>query len=255
VIDGASQQSANATSAAPVPVISLWMRRRAALLNLLVRADVRRGRLALFLLSLRGLLGPGLIAAGVLLAAGAAVVGWYFVRSSADAYEVLQATIALAAAGLAASLFAAEQRAGTLELLWLASGSAGRLLRLRMLPILFVLIVLVAAGLAGFAVTTDHALPPLRVVAWLLVTGWFVVAFMLWMATWLPQAWAAALAGVALLGALHASLFGVATTLNPFLNPFVDGAARLGTTNRIVILIVGIFLFRAAAGRLRRVLA
>lgn len=239
----------------PEPVISNWLRRQAALFRLLGDKQSRRDRLALLIVNVRAMAGLPLLAGLALLLPGAAWYAVQFGTTTGAAWEVLAPLFAAIAVLLGAVIYAPEQRSGTFELLWLACGSGGALLRLK------VSAMLVAFLLLAIPVTavTFSLLPAgwdrgdgFRAIFFLLTNAWFIIAAMAWIGTRFSQAWSAGLLGAAFFVVLYLTLGSVTTSLNLFLNPFSSEAARLVPMNRILVIIGGFFLVRSAARRLRR---
>lgn len=237
------------------PVFSLWLRRQAALFDLLGDTRARRDRITLLVVATRSLLGWP-FAAGLLLLLG--VTAWHGAtpgRGLSDLWQLFAPLFLAVSVLLGATIYAAEQRYGTFELLWLACGSGHALLRLKMTSIhlLFLFLVLPCSMLALSLSEVGLSLRPLLLLLFFLLTGaWFVLSIMAWLGTWFAQALSAGLLGAALFALLYLSIGGTVTSLNPFLNPFEEEAGRLLIMNRVLVIVGGWFFLRSAGVRLRR---
>ncbi|MCC5874800.1 MAG: hypothetical protein JJU11_01145 [Candidatus Sumerlaeia bacterium] len=237
------------------PVISNWLRRQAALFRLLGESQSRRDRLALLIVNIRSLTGLPLLAALALLLPASA---WYAVQFGSTplaAWEVLCPLFAAVAILLGAVIYAPEQRSGTFELLWLACGSGGALLRLKISALLIVFLILaVPVTLITFSLLPGglNRGEGFRALFFLLTNAWFLFASMAWIGTRFSQAWSAGLLGAAFFVVLYLTLGGVNTSLNLFLNPISPEASPLLTMNRLLVIVGGVLLMRSAARRLRQ---
>lgn len=237
------------------PVFSLWLRRRAALFDLLGDTRARRDRVFLLITATRSLLGWPFLAGMVLLLAVTAWQGAAPGQGLTDSWRLLAPLFLAVSVLLGATLYAAEQRYGTFELLWLACGSGHALLRLKMtsLLLLFLAMALPCAALSLALSEAGLTLRPLLLLLFFLLTGaWFVLSIMAWLGTWFAQALSAGLLGAALFALLYLSIGDAVTSLNPFLDPFADEAERLLVMNRILVVVGGWFFLRSAGKRLRR---
>lgn len=245
--------------ATPAEPSSVTARLRRARLTLrLWRQDRhRRDVLTLFWLQLASLAGwrtvLAFLAAGGLLAAGLSL--------AAPPPEVLHGAVQLllcaGALAAGAGLFAEDIRHGTFDLLWLGTGSRGRMMRLRAGALLIVLSALAlgagillawhtrggGAGAPGGGVLA-HALP-------LLASATLVLSLSAWLRTWLPQALPAAIAAAALTTALYLATRGSASAFAPFLAPAGAGMATL-ILNAILLGLTALIFLSSAANRLDR---
>ncbi len=236
--------------------IGSWFRRRRQLLALLRDDDYRRDALSLLLTNLRGIAGWRLVGGVILLGAVAGYLLARYGESARLGYEVLQSVLGVATLGLGAMLYADERENGTFELLWLATGSERAILRLRMttLMVLVALLALPAIPLASLVLPEPIPFAPAAI--HLLTNSFFLLSAMALIGAWIPQSWAAGLVGLALFSAVQATMIGSATMLNPLLNP-IDlrpDQAGIAISNRIILVVLGMILLRAAAARLRRTL-
>jgi len=149
-------------------------------------------------------------------------------------------------------LYAPDQQAGTFELLWLATGSERALLRLKILTLLPALIVWHAVAVGFSAWYLDGLMPVAPAFLFLATTGWFLLAWMAWAGTLLPNSWASGLLGAGLAVAAYLTL-GTTSVLSPFANPF-SMPQGTGITNRVLLFFLTLILLEAAAVRLRKAL-
>lgn len=263
--DGPSRMNSPSPPADRPSDLGSWLRRKRALLGLLRDTRYRRDLLALLVLGLRAMIGWRLLLGLALLAVAG---GWVLSRGEYTArqgYELLQGLFLLAAVAAGSAIYSAEKDQGTFELLWLASGSERGLLRLKLATILVLLgvIQVPAILLVGAFVEGNLAFAP----AWffLISNGFFVLAAMALIGTWLPQAWSAGLAGAGLLGAIYLGWQGATSTLYPFTSPISEplanafpggrgGGMGILVINRVFLIVAGSILLDVAARRLRRAL-
>lgn len=237
------------------PVIAEWLQRQRALWLLLGDASYRRAGYRLTWYTLRGWLRGPLVGASLALAVffGVMAEGWFATASAA--WGGLELVLLAGATVLGAALYRTEQTAGTLELVWLASGSERALLRLRMVGAMVALGVLVLPSAVVLWFFLDGALQLGHVLTHGLVLGFFLLSTLALAGTFLPQAWAAGVAMAVIHGGLYLGLQGSASILNPFLDPWspaVGSSALLAS--RILQAGLGLILLRMTAARLRRAL-
>lgn len=237
------------------PVISNWLRRQASLFRLLGVTQSRRDRLAVLYVNIRALTGLPFLATLALLIPAAA---WMSITRGSDpaaAWMILCPLFSGIAILLGAVLYAPEQRSGTFELLWLACGSGGAFLRLKISAVLIAFILLTAPptlvylGFLPGGMVVGEAITALF---FLTTNAWFLLSAMAWIGTRFQQAWSAGLLGAAFFAVLYLTTGGAITSLNLFLNPYLPEAQPLLTMNRILAIVGGYLLLRAAATRLKR---
>lgn len=234
------------------------LRKRRALFGLLRDDRHRRDLLTLFAINFRALVGWKFIAAFAFLLGLAAYVITQYASDAFLSYEVLQVAFGLAATGAGATMYSGERQGGTFELLWLATGSEKGLLRMKIITVLIALALIIAPSIVVASKLVGGALPFGKTFAFLLVNTFLILAVMTLVGTYLPQAWAGALLGAALLAAVYVSLLSVSTMLNPFLNPFQPGTANRAPSvaavvvNRLIYFFLALFLIGSAARRLRK---
>lgn len=232
--------------------IAQWLRQKRALLALLRRDDYRRDVIGLFVTNLRALFGIRLILAINLLGALGGFLTFRYATDARTAYDVLQIIFGIAAVGAGATLYSAEREAGTFELLWLATGSERVLLRLKIVTMLVALLLIITPAVFLVSRLVGDALPVPQTILFLGLNTLFILCVLTLVSTFLPQAWAGGLLGAALLAAVYLTLYGSTSAFHPFRNPFTAPSAGLSITNRILIVLLSIFLYDAAARRLRR---
>ncbi|MBI1289904.1 hypothetical protein GC173_01495 [bacterium] len=235
------------------PVIAEWLRRVRALALLQGQAGYRRAGYRLNLYALRSWIRLPVLGGSVALAVAAGALAEGVFNTPSAAWSYLQAVILAGATLLGAALYRTEQQAGTLELVWLASGSERALLRLRMFGAMAALLVLVLPSAIVLSTFLDGGLAVPHVLIHGGILGYFLLSTLALSATFLPQAWAAALA----MGSLHAvllwSMHGSASILNPFIDPWQKDVAQGSLiAARILQLGLGTIFLRSTAARLRK---
>lgn len=264
--------------------IGVWLDRQAGLLRLLRSRNYRRNSLTILIQSLRSEAGWQYLASLIILPAALLFLTQRYAASARDVYDFCQGAMLLAAAGMGAMLYAADQRQGTLDLLWLATGSERAMLWLRMVVNAILLAAMTAACLGAVSIVpAAQEMNMLRAFLMITIMEWFVLAAMALLGTYFSQSWSAGIIGLALFAAWFWYWRGSGSMLYPFLNPesaeppgqipapdfgggdegFRGGRGRgngggdgLSATiiNRAVWLAAAIFLFRAAGARLRKIL-
>ena len=184
-------------------------------------------------------------------------VAWSFLRatapySAAQAFDLLGICFGIGGIAAGLMLYAPDQQAGTFELLWLATGSERALLRLKILTLLPGLILWQAIAVGFAAWYLDGLMAILPAVIFLATTAWFLLAWMAWAGTLLPNTWASGLFGAGLAIAGYLTL-GTQSVLSPFANPFLMPQGT-GITNRVMLFFLTLILLEAAATRLRKAL-
>lgn len=247
--------------------LALWIARTRGSLALWREDEFRRNGYRLALTALRGLVGlRPLMALAVAACAGA----WLFhseVGTATEAFRFLLLFTGIVSMLASATMFASEQRQGTLELLWLARGSAASLVRFKAMTLLGGLVTLMIPALLIVAWFLEGRFPVLQAFVFLATNGLLIVSVMAYASTLVPHPWAGGLLGAFCLAVLYASLGDGVSFFNPFMNPVVEqarlatggGAFRkevdMGTAavvNRIVVLVVSMVLLSMAGKRLRR---
>ncbi len=243
------------------------LRRFGQRLALFQQDDFRRDTWRMGLRGLRQLLGFKLaIALAVVFLTG----GWFFLReitAGIEAYTFFLHLFALVTLLAAAPIYAAEQRQGTLELLWLARGSRKALIRYKTSVLLLGLSLLIVPSILLASWFLGGQLPILLTLIYLLSTSFFIISVLAWTNTILPQVWAGGLLGTALIVALYLLLGNTPSHFNMFLNPIAapqgsiagGGAFQVHVSktsnlviNRLVTIGLAIFLLRSAQQRLAK---
>ena len=236
------------------------LRRRIALIG---NDAYRRDGWRLLLADMRGWLGVRTLLAVVVLAISGAWLAYHSVTTPREAHQLLARLFGFGALLAGAGLFASDQRQGTFELLWLATGSRRKLLAHRIIVqlIAFTLLAVPAILLSRWWVGADF--PAMRSLVFIVTNTLLILCTMAWAATLLPQAWAGALMGMALIVGFHAWMGDTVSIFNLFLNPMPGGAEELivigggafasttsaqalVTPNRIVVLLASGLLFNMA---------
>jgi len=236
--------------------IGSWFRRKRLLLGLLRDKNHRRDLMSLWMIQITGMPWIKLLGAAAMLAALGA---WLFSQapeSPAQGYEILQVLTALAALAAGANIYSRERENGTLELVWLATGSEKSYLRFRLTTLMTVLLFFVVPA-ALFAKGQYESLPPAGLlIASLAINVFFLLVLMAYIATYFPQAWAAGLFGIFLVASVYTVFRGSEAMIYPFLSPI--GGRRPGEMpdnfipNRVMLFLVSLVLLRMTATRLRR---
>lgn len=247
--------------------IAVRLRRVRARLALWRDDGFRRDGYRLLWAGLKGLAGMRLVVALGLLAATGAWIVQRQVDSPASGCEVLIRLFGLATLLASASIYAADQRQGTFELLWLARGSRGSLLAYKVAVLLAGLVALMVPAVLLVSWFLYGTMPVARVLVFLAVNSLFVVAVMAWSNTVLPQAWAGGLLGAAIVVGIYAALHGRISVFNPFLNPLGNAgdimagggafrtqldAGKIAVANRAATVVASLVLLNGAASRLHR---
>jgi len=243
-----------------------WMRARRASLALWKNDDYRRDAMRLLVMDLRGMFGLKLGAALLLLAAAGAYILWTEVTSPLQGYDLLLRLFGVATMLAAAPIYAADQRQGTFELLWLATGSQGALLRRKVVTLLIALTLLMVPSVLFVSWFLYGTLPAGKVLVFLVTNSLFIIALMALAGTLMPQAWAGALAASAFLVVTYVVFSQSLSALNPFLNPLAEGTIKVGGgafaghaqaqsvagPNRVILIIISVGLLVGAKNRLKR---
>lgn len=231
--------------------------------------EYRRAGIRLLLLNWRRLAGWRL----ALAVGGAAlgVVAWSAMQAPTprELFTALSAASAAMAVILGSTLFSDDLRKGSLELLWLSTGSPRALLRMKIASLLLLFGLLLAPAVAAAVWFSGGGLSFWPSYLFLLTNAWLFLAATALAGTFAPQGWLAALGVLALAGAGYWMLHDTVAVLNPFLNPVAMGptlrtgggafAAEIppqaaAIPNRIVMAIAALMMQRSAAARLAKVL-
>lgn len=245
-----------------------WAIRRAvAALALWREADYRRDAYRMFFLGLRGLVGLRAGVALLLLAAAGGFLLRFGVTTPREGYELLARLFGLAALLASGTIYASDQRQGTLELIWLARGSAASLIRYKVLVLIGALVILMIPSIVLVSVFLEGSLPFARTLIFLATNALFIVAVMALAGTLLPHVWAGGLLGSFVLVAGYLAFGDQVSFLNPYLNPvepsgsLVAGGgafrqrvdvSRVIWINRSAILVLSAVLLSAASNRMKR---
>jgi hypothetical protein len=215
-----------------------------------LRPGYRRDFWKLVITEVRSVLGLRLWA--VALAGGAvAVFSMDPPTFAEEAYTLLHRGFGALAILLAAPIFASEQRQGTFELLWLATGSQRSMLAAKVRTLLIAqAMLIVPAALAAWWFYAG-ALPLVPMVACLLLNAWLAVGAMSLIGTVLRAPWAGGLVGAAVLGPMFVLLEGNVSPLNPLVPPAAGEALVPG---RVLCLVLGGVLLHRAAKRMHLVM-
>ncbi len=207
-------------------------------------------------LTLRGILGWR-FAAALLLLVGAGA--WLtYMGENLDirtAHTILGRVFAGFALVLASPLLPDERSRGTLEILWMASGSMRRLLRWKEAALLtgaFVCILPVVL-LTGSYLRWETNIA-LEIIS-LLTQTWLVATWTFYVGSYLPHAWAGGLVAAAVLLSAEWPLSRLGGSLNPFMNIY-DTSLKIAKTNTLIVnqiwvLFLGWFLHDQTARRAR----
>jgi hypothetical protein len=165
------------------------------------------------------------------------------------AFEALTLLTITAGVALGSLLYHGERQSGMLELVWLASGTAGQMLLQRQLAAVLLLQLLTLPTtlvLATFSGSLAIGVTQLS----LLVPGSLSIALAVWGGSLTKQSWTGTVAALLLLGSLYAIHRGEATMLNPFVNPFQrGGSGAIPFASAVLWFGVSVLLLRAAAKR------
>lgn len=250
--------------------VAEWTRRQKDLALLWLDADYRRDFYRLVGLGLRGLMGVRLSVALLLLAAAGVYLFATEVQTAREAVHMLVRLFGGATLLAAAPIYAEDQRQGSFELLWLATGSEAAMLRLKVLTLLLGLLALMVPSVLLSAFFLDGGLPVGKTLVFLVTNALLIIAVMAYTGALLPQPWAGGLLGAAVLVGLYLPFYDAVNFFNPFLNPVgreglttAGGGAfsvavrvetGLSAANRILVLAVAWLFLSAARARLRRAL-
>jgi hypothetical protein len=230
-------------------------------------AAYRRDAMRLLLVGLRGAVGLRLGVAFLLLAATGAYVTITSIDSASSGYDLLALLFGIATILAAAPIYASEQRQGTFELLWLATGSQWAMLRYKVLVLMIALGLLMLPSVLVVSWFFHGTLPVGRSLVFLLTNTLLIISLMAVAGTYLPQPWAGGIVGTIIVVALYVAMRDQVSTFNLFLNPVPSGQvvtagggqwARRVTVdqflvpNRLVVLFFSGFLLSTAARRLRK---
>lgn len=246
-----------------------WLARVGRRVALWGDAEDRRDLWRLGLVGLRDVVGVRLGAAVALLAGAGAFLLLREPFSVRDAHELLARLVGIAAMLAGGGLFAAEQRTGTFELLWLATGSRRSLLvyKVALVWVAMAAVTVPAVVLVDWFLAWQ--LPAVASTIFIALNTLLIVAVMALAATIVPQAWAGALAGATVIVGLYVWCGDWPSSFNPFLNPIApegfrgavvgggafQSAAQYGSLlvpNRIIVLATALVLLNAAQKRLAR---
>ncbi len=231
--------------------VSRALRRWWAWFRLWFHAEYRRGFYRLLADELRVLLGMRLAFAVLILLAFA---GWLTVARVPDAvsaWRLLGRVFSALAILFAAPIFASEQRQGTFELVWLATGSRAMMLGMKAFAIVLAQLVMAVPCVLLLSRFLGGALPFGSTMWCLLVTIVFVTGLLAWLGTYLTQPWAGGLAGIAILGPMLYLMEDWDARLNLFAPPFQPANVAVGRT---VALVLGFLLLHLATQRMRHVM-
>lgn len=249
------------------PRVRAWLSRTGRRLGLWRDPAFRRDLYRLVILGLRGMLGVRLGVALVLLGAAGLSLLWQVVDSADQGFDLLARLFGIATLLMAAPMYAAEQKQGTFELLWLATGSRHGLILYKAATLLFGLALLMVPSVLFVSWFLYGTLPTGQAVFFLLTNSLFIVALMALAGTYLPQAWAGGLAGAAVVVAIYLAMGETVSVFNPFLNPLQNAgpqtvgggafakqvsASQIAAPNRVVVLLLSWVLLNMAGKRLRR---
>jgi hypothetical protein len=227
------------------------LRRWRGLIGLWFNSEYRRGYYKLVAIELRVFLGVRLFAAIGLLAG---CVFWLLTRDVVDAgiaYSFLARAFGVIAILLAAPIYAAEQRQGTFELVWLATGSKQAMLRMKVVTLLLANFLLMLPCVIILNRFLGGTLPFGPTMFCLMSNAYLIIGVMAWLGTYLTQAWAGGLVGAALLAPGVLLLENWNAKLNLFANPFMKENLPTG---RAVSIVLAAVLIHFAAKRLQEVI-
>jgi hypothetical protein len=239
-----------------------WLHRHAVMVGLLRDTNYRRNVLTIYLLNLRRALGWRMVLAFFFFP----LMTWWLVGRFAQtellAADVVLGVFAAVALGLGATLFTGEQQSGTLELLWLATGSERSLFRFKMLTSLSILALMAVPALllvGSFPLLPQFATGKLLFL--ILTNGFFILATLALITTWLRQPWAAGLLGLVIFAGWFTGFHESKSVFYLFVNPqsrvMQNGSWSLPISallpNRFVLMGFAFFILRMAEKRLRRI--
>lgn len=241
---------------APVPPrreepsqVGEWARRRWLMLGLLTRNDYRRDALRLMVTQLRTVVGFRFGLAIVAMVAAGAYLTMNAETDAREGYQLLARLFAIASLLLAAPIYAADQRQGTFELLWLATGSEKALLRMKVTTLMIALGLFAVPAVWVASGFYAGQLPFLPTLFFLLTNGLLITALMAYVGTWLPQAWASLLVGAGILVPIFLLSEDWASPINIFNNPIDSPQAGVG---RLCSILLSLYLLGQSARRLKR---
>lgn len=171
-------------------------------------------------------------------------------------FQLLARVFLLLAMLLAAPILAEERTSGTLEILWLATGSMRRFLRLKTGIVLTVLGAFALAATFVVEGKADESFPAVWCFIWLLAQCWLAISFTFYVSIFIPQAWAGGLVAAALLFAIQWYLLPLGSSFNPFMNLYGAKQQIAGTgtlvANRLFVLGLAWFFHDQTARQARR---
>lgn len=250
-------------------VMSQWLGRVGRRLSLWGDAEDRRDTWRLMVVGLRDIVGVRLGAAVALLAGAGAFLLLREPFSVREAHQLLAQLVGIAAMLAGGGLFAAEQRTGTFELLWLATGSRRSLLLYKVALVWIAMAAVTVPAVLLVDWFLAWQLPALASFVFIAINTLLIVAVMALAATFVPQAWAGALVGAVVIVGVYWWSGDWPSAFNVFLNPIapegfrgavVGGGAFQSATqyggllvpNRIVVVVLSLVLLRSAERRLAR---
>ena len=213
--------------------------------------EYRRGFYRLLAVELKVLLGMRLVFAAIVLAACAAWLVLVELPDAASAWRFLGRVFSALAILFAAPIFASEQRQGTLELVWLATGSRAAMLGMKTFAIVAAQLAMAAPCVFLLSRFLGGSLPFAGTMWCLLVTILFVTGLLALLATYLPQPWAGGLAGIVILAPLLYLMEDWDAKLNLFASPLQPANVAVG---RSVALILGLVFLNLATLRMKHVM-
>lgn len=263
-----SEDREQAAPPEPLPLVRRW-RGLCADLAPWKNRDDRRVRFQLLGLGLRGALplAVGLLVGGWVAIALLLLTGGIY--SGREAFTAVLAITGAASWLMGLNLFRSDQRQGTLELLWLGFGSAGKLVAYRGSV---ASILLVACTMAWILLLWWFSGGELALVSGVIVaaiSALFALTLCLWCQSLLRRTLAGAALAAALLVATFIVLGASNSLLNPWINPFggpgnllVGGGAFEARVpggvvlvfNRLLMLALALLMLRATARRLHGLL-
>lgn len=236
----------------PLPeraVVADSLRRKAALWSLWGSSTFRRDGARLLAVQVRSTLLPML---GLAMVFGI-VATVYLIRNpiatAVEAYHLLARAFGLLAALAAAPIYAGEQRQGTFELLWLASGSERAMLAMKVRTLLLSQFFLHLPAVLIASSFLDGTLPMAATMLALAVNTLFITAVMALLCTYFTQAWVGGLIGAGVLVPLLFLSERFQQPLNPFSAPFDPKALGVG---RAIAIALSVAFLSLAANRLRK---
>lgn len=231
--------------------VSSALRRWGGWLRLWLDPEYRRGFYRLLAVELRVMLGMRLAFAGVILAACAGWIVLVQLPDAAGAWRFLGRVFSVIAILLAAPIFASEQRQGTFELVWLATGSRATMLGVKAFAIVAAQLAMAAPCVLLLSRFLGGSLPFGGTMWCLFVTILFVTGLLAWLGTYLTQPWAGGLAGIAILGPVIYLMEDWDAKLNLFASPLQPANVAVG---RSVALVLGLLFLHLATQRMRHVM-